>query len=61
VSTGGGNVKRGFLSARYGGANTKGLTYRVYAKAFNRSAEYHPDGDNYDRWAAVQGDFGRIG
>jgi iron complex outermembrane receptor protein len=57
VSLGGGNVEQGFLSARYGGANTKGLTYRVYAKAFNRSAEYHSDGDNYDRWAAVQGGF----
>ena len=34
VSTGGGNEEQGFVSVRYGGANTKGLSYRVYAKGF---------------------------
>ena len=36
VATGGGDLEQGFLSARYGGSNGKGLTYRVYAKGFVR-------------------------
>jgi len=54
VSTGGGDEEQGFLNARYGGKGGDNLNYRVYGKGFNRAAEYHPDGNNYDRWAAVQ-------
>jgi iron complex outermembrane recepter protein len=57
ASLGGGNEEQGFLNTRYGGNNGKGLSYRVYAKAFNRGSEYHFDNDNYDRWGAVQGGF----
>jgi iron complex outermembrane receptor protein len=57
VTVGAGNEEQGFLNARYGGATSKGLSYRVYGKAFNRSAEFHSDGDNYDHWKAVQGGF----
>lgn len=57
VSTGGGDEEQEFLSARYGGGNTKGLSYRFYGKEFNRSSEYHPDGNNYDAWRSVQGGF----
>ena len=31
VSTGGGDEEQGFLSLRYGGGNSNGLSYRVYA------------------------------
>ncbi len=57
VSAGGGNVEQGFLSARYGGSNTKGLSYRIYGKEFNRSPEFHADGNNYDGWRSGQGGF----
>src|SRR5271154_932670 len=57
VSTGGGDEEQGFLSLRYGGANSKGLSYRVYAKGYNRAAEDHSDGNDYDRWGAAQGGF----
>jgi iron complex outermembrane receptor protein len=57
VSTGGGNIEQGFVSARFGGSNTKGFSYRVYGKEFNRSSEYTPDRENYDRWYAAQGGF----
>jgi len=57
VSSGGGNVEQGFVSVRYGGSNTKGLSYRVYGKEFNRSSEFHPDGNNYDAWRSGQGGF----
>ncbi len=57
VATGGGDEEQGFLSARYGGSTSNGLSYRVYAKGFNRAAEFHSDGDNYDHWKAAQGGF----
>src|SRR5271155_2706365 len=48
ASAGGGNDQQGFLSLRYGGGNSKGLSYRVYAKGYNRAAEDHSDGNDYD-------------
>ena len=57
VSLGGGNEEQGFLSARYGGKYGNGFHYRVYGKAFNRGPEFHSDGNNYDRWATIQGGF----
>ncbi|SPF38466.1 TonB-dependent receptor, plug [Candidatus Sulfopaludibacter sp. SbA4] len=57
VSAGGGNEDQGFLNARYGGGNGNDLNYRVYAKAFTRSPEFHPDGRNFDDWRAAQGGF----
>jgi iron complex outermembrane receptor protein len=53
----GGNLEQGSVGVRYGAENSRGLSYRVYAKGFNRAAEYHSDQDNFDRWAAVQGGF----
>lgn len=53
---GGGNIEQGFAGARYGG--TAGDTsYRIYAKGFNRSPEFHTDGRNFDRWDAGQAGF----
>ena len=57
VSAGGGNQEQGFVNGRYGSGNSKGLTYRVYGKAFDRAPEFHSDGQNFDRWRAIQGGF----
>jgi iron complex outermembrane receptor protein len=57
VNAGGGNVEQGFLNARYGGGNSRGLDYRIYELGFDRGPEYHPDGINFDRWRAIQAGF----
>lgn len=50
--------KRGFASVRYGGHNASGtLSYRVYAKGYDRGPQYHADHDNYDAWRSQQGGF----
>ena len=54
VSAGGGNEEQGFLNVRYGGGTNRNLNYRVYAKAFTRSPETHPDQRNFDDWRAGQ-------
>ena len=53
----GGNQVQGLLGVRYGGSVSSNLTYRGYAKAFNRAPEYHPDGNNFDRWRSAQVGF----
>ena len=57
VSIGGGSVDQGFFNARYGGGNNKNFNYRIYAMGFDRGPEFHPDGQNFDRWRAAQGGF----
>ncbi len=57
VSVGGGSVDQGVFNARYGAGNNKNFDYRVYAMGFDRGPEYHPDGQNFDRWRAAQGGF----
>lgn len=57
VSAGGGNVEQGFAGVRYGGGNNKNFNYRVYGKGFSRSAQFHPDGGNFDTWQAGQAGF----
>jgi iron complex outermembrane receptor protein len=57
VSAGGGDVEEGFLTARYGGGNANALSYRFYAKGYDRGPERHFDGQNYDRWRAAQTGF----
>ena len=48
---------RGLLGGRYGGSLGSNLNYRTYAEAFNRAPEYHPDGNNFDRWRSAQAGF----
>jgi iron complex outermembrane recepter protein len=49
---------RGFGTLRYGGENADGtLSYRVYAKGYDRGAQHHVDRDNYDAWRSQQGGF----
>ncbi len=47
------NLKSGVLDARYGG-KAQGVDYRVYLLGFERGAEYHPDGNRFDSWRALQ-------
>src|ERR1700730_15826175 len=48
LTGGGGTLEQGFGTMQYGGSNTKGLSYRIYGKEFNRSPGFHADGNNYD-------------
>ena len=56
VTGSGGNVHHGLVGARYGGrAGTS--DYRVYAKAFDRGAQWRPSGADFDEWSGVQAGF----
>jgi iron complex outermembrane receptor protein len=57
VSGGTGNFEHGFLNMRYGGGNGSDFSYRVYGMGFDRSPEYHPDGQNFDEWWDAQAGF----
>jgi iron complex outermembrane receptor protein len=57
ISTGGGNLDRGFVNARLGRGNGRGLDYRFYGMAFDRGPEYHSDHDNFDEWWNLQAGF----
>jgi iron complex outermembrane receptor protein len=57
VTARGGSVDQGFFNTRYGGGNGSTFDYRVYALGYDRGPEFHPDGDDYDRWRAAQGGF----
>ncbi len=57
VQVGGGNVDQADATAQYGGANTRGLSYRVYGMGFDRGPEYDAGGNNYDEWRDIQGGF----
>lgn len=56
VQARGGDVEQGTLVVRHGGKRG-GVNYRLYAKGFNRGAQYHPDGRNFDDWQGLQGGF----
>ena len=57
ASAGGGNEEQGFVNFRYGGGDSRGLSYRFYSKAFTRGPELHSDGRNFDDWRGGQGGF----
>ena len=57
TSAGAGNEEQGFVNFRYGGSKGLDVNYRVYAKGFTRSPEYHQDHRNFDDWRATQGGF----
>ncbi len=54
ASVTGGNVDQGIGSFRYGAGNGQDFDYRVYGKIFSRSAEFHPDRENFDTWRMGQ-------
>ena len=57
ASIGGGNVDQGTGGFRYGGGNGKSFDYRIYAEAFSRGPEFHPDRDRFDDWQMGQAGF----
>jgi iron complex outermembrane recepter protein len=57
ASAGGGNQDRGFVGVRYGGTDGKAWNYRVYGKAQDRAAEFHPGDLDYDGLRMAQGGF----
>lgn len=52
-----GSVDQGELAARYGAARGENFDYRVYGKGLIRGPEFHPDGQNFDEWKAMQAGF----
>jgi iron complex outermembrane receptor protein len=57
ATLGGGSVDQGTGSARYGGTAGKDFHYRVYGMGSIRGPEFHPDGDQFDRWRMGQMGF----
>jgi iron complex outermembrane receptor protein len=57
VALGGGNVDQGTGSVRYGGTVGKDFNYRIYGTGSIRGPEFHPDGDEFDRWRMGQMGF----
>ncbi len=47
---GGGNVERGFGAVRYGGQLAEAAWFRVFAKGFDRTGQFNPDGPANDNW-----------
>jgi len=50
ASVTGGNEDRVIAAGRFGGTTSKGMSYRAYGKYFDRDAEFHPSGPDYDDW-----------
>ena len=57
VSLGAGTMEHAQVGLRYGGEVNERVTYRVYAKAFDRGPGFHPTGDAFDDWHVAQGGF----
>jgi iron complex outermembrane recepter protein len=47
VAVGGGSIDHGSMTLRHGG-RTGSVDYRVYARAFARGPQFHPDGVDFD-------------
>ncbi len=45
-----GNIEQGEAGVRYGAGNGRGVDYRIFANGFTRGAEFHADGNRFDRW-----------
>jgi iron complex outermembrane receptor protein len=58
IEGGGGNILEDFVGARYGGALSSNVYFRVYGKYFDRGDEALPNGDDAsDSWRMGQGGF----
>lgn len=58
ASIGTGSSEPAVASVRYGGGTEEGLSYRVFARAFNRGPQFHADGADFDKdWWATSGGF----
>ena len=56
VSAGGGTMERGLGMIRYGGGHER-VTYRAYAKGFDRGPGFHPTTSEFDDWHMGQAGF----
>ncbi len=55
---GGGSTVRDFVGARYGGALSSNVFFRIYGKYFDRGSEVLPNGNSaFDSWRMGQGGF----
>jgi iron complex outermembrane recepter protein len=57
ATAGGGDIDQAIAGVRTGGTYAKRFNYRAYGKGFIRSAEFHPDGVNFDDWRMGQVGF----
>jgi iron complex outermembrane receptor protein len=57
ASIGGGSVNHGTAAVRYGGGNSTGFDYRLYAKGFSIGPQFHQDAANYDEFWMGQTGF----
>ena len=57
VTAAAGSDIRGPVGMRYGATAGPNGHYRVYGKAFDRGAQFHRTGADYDDWRMVQGGF----
>lgn len=56
-TVGAGSHEHAQIGLRYGGASGERLTYRVYAKAFDRGPGFHRAGREFDAWSMGQAGF----
>ena len=57
ATLGAGSVNQGTGAIRYGGSAGKDINYRIYGMGAIRGHEFHPDGDQFDRWRMGQMGF----
>ena len=57
VKAGGGTMERGLAGIRYGGTVGEGLTYRAYAKGFDRGPGFHATTSDFDDWRMARAGF----
>jgi iron complex outermembrane receptor protein len=57
ATLGAGSVNQGTGAIRYGGSAGKDINYRIYGMGAIRGQEFHPDGDQFDRWRMGQMGF----
>jgi iron complex outermembrane receptor protein len=57
VTVGGGSTERGLGMIRYGGAAADHVTYRAYAKGFDRGPGFHATTPEFDDWHMGQAGF----
>jgi iron complex outermembrane receptor protein len=50
-----GTLDHAIAGVRFGGGRHDAFDYRVYAKGFDRGAEFHSDGQDFDSWRTGQG------
>jgi iron complex outermembrane receptor protein len=57
VKVGGGDEERGLAAYRFGGTTSGGVSFRTYAKFFDRGAGFHQSTADFDGWSMAQAGF----